>query len=422
MHAKNNGFDQARSNLYTTIGTTSDTISHATIEALPQGTNATVEKVLLQAPGVSQDSAASGSLHVRNDHANVQFRINGVMLPDGVTGFSSFFDTDLIGSISLVTGALPAEFGLRTAGLVDMTTRADVFNNSGSVSLYGGSRGTIEPSFEYGGTFGANCPGGGARRTDVGAASANCFGGVQYFFTGRYLQTTEGIENPLPTLNAIHDFSQQEKGFGYMSTFVDPYTRLSLITGTSTYRLSRFPTCPARPLSVLASAFRTTVSIRRSSTRTRYEVTQFGVLALQRSMNGFDGQLSYFTRYDNLHFMPDPVGDLLLNGIASDISRQSYTNGIQGDGSYVINAAHTLRTGFTVSGEQIWVDNTSLVEPWRRDGTDSGTADFRSPTTSPSSAGSPASMPRTSGRSPTSLRSMPGCASIRCGNLSTPTS
>jgi hypothetical protein len=71
-------FDQARSNLYTTIGTTSDTISHDTIEALPQGANAPVEKVLLQAPGVSQDSAASGLLHVRNDHANVQFRINGV--------------------------------------------------------------------------------------------------------------------------------------------------------------------------------------------------------------------------------------------------------------------------------------------------------------------------------------------------------
>ena len=56
---------------------------------------------------------------------------------------------------------------------------------------------------------------------------------MQYFFTGRYLQTTEGIENPLPTLNAIHDFSSQEKGFAYMSTFVDPYTRLSLIAGTA---------------------------------------------------------------------------------------------------------------------------------------------------------------------------------------------
>ncbi len=112
----------------------------------------------LQAPGVSQDSAASGLLHVRNDHANVQFRINGVMLPDGVTGFGSVLDTDLIGSISLITGALPAEYGLRTTGLLDITTRTDIFNNSGSISYYGGSRGTIEPSFEYGGTVGANCP------------------------------------------------------------------------------------------------------------------------------------------------------------------------------------------------------------------------------------------------------------------------
>ena len=212
LTAKQNGFDAARSNLYTTIGTTSDTISHDTIEALPQGTNATVEKVLLQAPGVSQDSAASGSLHVRNDHANVQFRINGVMLPDGVTGFGSVLDTDLIGSISLITGALPAEYGMRTAGLIDITTRTDIFNNSGSISYYGGSRGTIEPSFEYGGTFGAELPleHGSAGNGEAGTAST-CFGGVQYFFTGSYLQTTEGIENPLPTLNAIHDFSSAGK-------------------------------------------------------------------------------------------------------------------------------------------------------------------------------------------------------------------
>jgi outer membrane receptor protein involved in Fe transport len=79
-------------------------------------------------------------------------------------------------------------------------------------------------------------------------------------------------------------------------------------------------------------------------------------------VNGFDGQISYFTRYNDLHFTPDPVGDLLLNGIASDISRKSYTNGTQGDASYVITPAHTLRAGFTVSGEQTWVDNTSWVE------------------------------------------------------------
>ena len=372
---KQNGFDAARSNLYTTIGTTSDTLSSDTIQALPQGANAAVERVILQAPGVSQDSAASGLFHVRNDHANVQFRIDGVMLPDGVTGFGSVLDTDLIGSISLVTGALPAEYGLRSTGLLDITTRTDIFNNSGSISYYGGSRGTIEPSFEYGGTVGANCPSTAAAPGTAKPQSSACFGGVQYFLTGSYLQTTEGIENPLPTLNAIHDFSSQEKGFAYTSTFIDPYTRLTLMAGTATSNF-QIPNTPGAPIS---SALVPPLSLGTFNSaqlnENQYEDTQFGVLALQRSVNGFDGQLSYFTRYDALHFMPDPTGDLLLNGIASDISRQAYTNGIQGDASYILSPAHTLRMGFTVSGEQTWVDNTSLVQNLATGDTESITDD-----------------------------------------------
>src|ERR1700719_1431272 len=369
LTAKSNAFDQSRGNLYTTIGTTSSTQTHASIDALPQGTNQTVEKVLLQAPGVSQDSAASGGLHVRNDHGNLQFRINGVMLPDGVTGFSSILDTGMIGPIALVTGALPAEFGLRTTGLIDITTRADAFNNSGSISLYGGSRGTITPSLEYGGTFGGNCPTTSSSTVTKAPSSwsnKDCFPGVQYYFTGRYLQTTEGIENPTPSLNAIHDFSQQERGFGYMSTFIDPTTRLSLITGTS-YNTFQIPNTPGQAVGMNGNPPVTDVSgITTFNSallnENQREFTQFGVLALQKSAPGFDGQLSYFTRYNNLHFIPDPVGDLLFNGIASDISRQSYSNGLQGDASYMVNAAHTLRAGFTVSAEKAWVDNTSLVE------------------------------------------------------------
>jgi outer membrane receptor protein involved in Fe transport/opacity protein-like surface antigen len=362
---KSNSFDQARSNLYTTIGTTSDTISHDTIQALPQGANAPVEKVLLQAPGVSQDSAASGLLHVRNDHANVQFRINGVFLPDGVTGFGSIFDTNFIGSASLVTGALPAEYGLRTVGLVDLTTRSDIFNNTGSINYYFGSRETIQPSFEYGGTFGANCPSANSAVPTKAPASSSttCFGGVQYYFTGNYLQTNEGIENSMPFLNPIHDFSRQERGFAYLSTFLDPYTRLSLIAGsfTANFQIPNVTNGPLFP-GIATPVFGFSNFDSSKLNERQNEQSQYGVLALQRSVNGFDGQLSYFTRYNNLHFIPDPAGDLLLNGIASDISRQSYTNGFQGDAAYAINPAHTLRAGFFVSAEQIWVDNTSLVE------------------------------------------------------------
>jgi len=362
LAAKAKTFDAARKRLYTTVGTTSYTINHEVIRSLPQGTNQPLEKVLLQAPGVSQDSAASGLLHVRNDHANVQFRINGVMLPDGVTGFGSILDTDLVGSLALVTGALPAEFGMRTVGLVDITTRTDVFNNSGKISGYGGSFGTIQPSFEYGGTAGGNCG-----STALALGTSSCWPGIQYYFTGRYLQTLEGIENPTPSVNPIHDFSQQEKGFGYVSTFINPDTRLSLIMGTATSAF-QIPDVPGQPVGQtgnppVTSAFGLTNFNSALLNETQVEDTQYSVLALQRSVPGFDGQLSYFTRYNWLHFVPDQVGDLLLNGIASNISRESFTNGVQGDASYAINPAHTLRVGFTASGEQTNVDNTSLVEP-----------------------------------------------------------
>ena len=54
----------------------------------------------------------------------------------------------------------------------------------------------------------------------------------------------------------------------------------------------------------------------------QFEDTQYAVLALQRSINGFDGQISYFTRYDQLHYSPDPLGDLLINYVASNVVRQ----------------------------------------------------------------------------------------------------
>ena len=364
LNAKADAFDASRSNLYTTIGTTADVINYATINALPGGDNQPVEKILLQAPGVSQDSAASGLLHVRNDHANVQYRINGVMLPDGLTGFGSILDASWIGSIALVVGALPAEYGLRTVGLVDITTRPDIFNNSGQISIYGGSQSTFTSTIQYGGTFGSTCPTiAPAPGTRALPTAADCFPGVQYFFTGRYLQTKEGLENSTPAYNPIHDFSQQEKGFAYLSTFVDPYTRLSLIAGSATSAF-QIPNTPGAPLFPgIGPAFGVATFDSAALNENQYEDTQYAVLALQRSVNGFDGQLSYFMRYDRLHFAPDLIGDLLINGVASDVVRQSLTNGIQADGSYQITPAHTIRTGFFFSEEQAFVGNTSLVEP-----------------------------------------------------------
>ena len=71
--------------------------------------------MLLQAPGVAQDSF--GQVHVRGDHANVQYRINGVELPEGLSVFGQALETRFARSISLITGALPAQYGFQTAGV-----------------------------------------------------------------------------------------------------------------------------------------------------------------------------------------------------------------------------------------------------------------------------------------------------------------
>jgi hypothetical protein len=117
---QNQAFDTARQSILAPIGATSYEVNHQAIEALPQGDNTPLDKALLQFPGVTQDSAASGELHVRNEHANIQYRINGIMLPDGVGAFGQILDTGIVGSLALLTGALPAQFGQRTAGVLDI--------------------------------------------------------------------------------------------------------------------------------------------------------------------------------------------------------------------------------------------------------------------------------------------------------------
>lgn len=336
--AKHAGFDAARQTIFAPNGASAFDVNHEAILALPQGANATLDKVLLQAPGVSQDSAASGDLHVRNEHANVQYRINGIALPDGVSGFGQMLDTSLVGRLTLLTGALPAQYGLRTAGVVDITTRTDAFNNSGTVSVYGGSRQTITPSVEYGGTAGE----------------------TQYFVSGRYFGTGLGLENPTSSPNAIHDDSQQGRGFAYLSTVIDDTTRLTFIGGGSANNY-QIPNNPGQTPGFTAFGVSNFDSAQLNETQR--ERNAFGVLALQKSINGLDLQLSAFSRYSTLHFMPDTVGDLVFNGVASDVYRRSVASGIQADGSYRLSDAHTLRGGFQVTAEQSRVTNSSVVLP-----------------------------------------------------------
>ena len=333
---QNENFDSGRQSIYAPTGTAPYKMTQQNIESLPQGENTSLDRVLLQAPGVSQDSAASGDFHVRNEHANVQYRINGIMLPDGVGGFGQILDTGIVGSLALITGALPAQYGLRTAGVIDIQTKASAFDNTGKASVYGGSHDTITPYAEWGGTV----------------------GNTQYFVSGRYFGSDLGLENPTSSNNAIHDHTNQGKGFAYVSTVIDPTLRITYI-GAAAYSQFQIPNNPGQTPQFTPFGISNFNSANLNENQT--EFNQFNVLALQYSSNGLDLQTSYFNRLSTLHFTPDVIGDLVFNGVASDVYRRSLTNGIQTDASYRLTDAHTLHAGFTVSTENALVSNTSLA-------------------------------------------------------------
>src|SRR5579871_2492629 len=144
--------NEARNGIQTQTVASIYTINEAAIASQPGGDNQLLNQVIMQAPDVAQDSF--GQFHVRGEHNGLQYRLNGIILPEGISVFGQSLDPRLISSLTLVTGALPAEYGLRTAGIIDIKTKSGVIDPGGSVSIYGGSHGTVEPSFNYGGSAG----------------------------------------------------------------------------------------------------------------------------------------------------------------------------------------------------------------------------------------------------------------------------
>ena len=328
--------DTKRDAIAPSLGASDYVIDRKALENTPQGVDTSFSQVLLQAPGVSQDSY--GQLHVRNEHGNLQYRINGIILPEGISGFGQALDPRFAESIDVITGTLPAQYGYRTSGIVDIATKSGAFDDGGEVSLYGGSRGTFEPSLTASGSTGA----------------------FNYFVSGSYQQNDLGVENPTASANAIHDHTTQGHGFAYLSYIPTDDARLSAMLGTSIGYFQipdnpgQTPNFTARGLSGFNSS---------DLNQNQREINHYAIIALQVTGDRLDYQIAPFTRYSETKFSPDPVGDLIFNGIADRSQLSSWSTGIQSDASYKLSEKHTLRAGLFVSAERTISQAASDVFP-----------------------------------------------------------
>ncbi|MDR3418783.1 MAG: TonB-dependent receptor [Nevskia sp.] len=333
-------FERARNQLSPSTGSSQYTFNEKAIERLPQGDHTPFNQVLLQAPGVANDSF--GQVHIRGDHNDLQYRLNGIILPDGVSGFGQVFDPRFAKSITLNTGALPAEYGLRTAGVVDIVTKERI--DQGDIDLYGGSHDTVNPSFQLGKTYGP----------------------FSAYVTGQYLSSNLGVENPTSSSNAIHDWTSQGKGFGYFSYLLGSHTKLSAILAATGTRLE-IPDNPGQApnsayLGQLGTAGFASIPDSSGLNERQYERNQYGILALQGlGANDMTYQVAVFDRVSSVEFAPDFLGDLAFNGDASRLKRKASALGLQGDLSYPLSDTHTLSVGFSGSSEDDRSDNTSSV-------------------------------------------------------------
>ncbi|MGA9422652.1 MAG: TonB-dependent receptor plug domain-containing protein, partial [Rhodanobacteraceae bacterium] len=306
--------DQARNQLSPGIGASQYVIDRKAIEQLPLGDATPLNQVLLQVPGVVQDSF--GQLHVRGDHADLQYRINGVIIPESISGFGQTLDTRLIDSLNFLTGALPAQYGYRTAGVVDITTRTPERGSGGEAGVTAGSFGTLNPQFSLYGNQDR----------------------WSYFLSGNFLENDVGIENPTAQRNAIHDHTDQSKGFGYLSYLFDNEARLSFMFGVTDNRF-QIPDNPGQEPSYQLNGVDGFDSANLDE-RQR-EGTRFGVLSLQGGFGSTTYQLSFGQRYTSVNFQPDPIGDLVFNGIAGTIDRSNRADTLQADFSTPLGTAHT---------------------------------------------------------------------------------
>lgn len=335
----------ARIDLSPSVGTTVYSIDSKSLSDLSEGTASSFDEVLLHLPGVSKDSKASGILHVRDDHANVQYRINGVQLPDSMAGFGTTIDTRFVDHVDFLTGALPAQYGLHTAGVVEIQTREGKITPGGEIDLQAGSQGTLQPSAQVFGTLGT----------------------VTAYLSASGLDSDQGIENPLPTRSALHDLTRQQRLFGNLSWYADDDTRVGLMFGGyhGRYQIPNNPDQPAAWTVPGVSNGQTGASTLPSSALDERQVedTRFVAASLEQTLGRLSYQLSVFHQGQSLHYLPDLVGDLVFTGAAGDLLRTASSNGAQLDAAWKNGGAHVLRFGGAWTSELTRSSNQVLVFP-----------------------------------------------------------
>lgn len=224
---------KAKRHLVTNSSSSSKSINSEEIAQLPQGDTASLPK-LLYTTNAGMVEGPFGQIFTRGNHANLQYQIDGIQLPDSTGGsFGEAFATANIDHMDIITGGLPSEFGTRLAGVVNIVTKSGTTTPGGNIGLSYGSYNQLTPFANYGGS--------------------DASGVFHYFLSTSSTYTDRGLDTPNPASptddssggsEAVHDQSYGSNQFVKFDWVADNSNKLALI-GFSENKFFQIPNYPA---------------------------------------------------------------------------------------------------------------------------------------------------------------------------------
>lgn len=148
-----------------------------------------IESIVASAPGFVTDD--NGRMHPRGSESQVQYVIDGIPVTDNLSAiFSTSLDARTLRSVEVLTGGIPAEFGDKLAGVINVNTRSGLEGpTQGAVSFSGGSFSTGEIAADF-------------------STHTKRFG----FLTNLSTSTSQRYLDP-PTIDNFHNFGRTGKAF-----------------------------------------------------------------------------------------------------------------------------------------------------------------------------------------------------------------
>ncbi|HXR19321.1 MAG TPA: TonB-dependent receptor [Steroidobacteraceae bacterium] len=308
---------------------------------LPNGNQSAITEVLTQLPGVAVDQ--NQQIHIRDTEGpQFQYQINGWLVPLDINTnppFLSMLNTMFIQQLDLRVGVLPARYGLATGGVVDVQSKNGCQAQGGEFSLEAGQRSTLSPSIEY----------------------AACDGALSSYVSARQTWSNTAFSSATPGPTPIHDEGSTPQALGFWSYSLSAQTQLTLLLA-ATRSDDELPDAPglARAYSLAGITSVPSSAQIDSHLNFRDRLAMAGIHSTTDS--GLELQLGYTAHFISQQFLPDPVGELIYQGVASQALHEDADQTLQADLRWH-GGDHTLAAGVYVGDYHVQNSVDSRVFP-----------------------------------------------------------